>query len=64
MNFPLSLYPSPLKHPLPSGDYYFWIPIVGPHIGAILGALVYIFVIEMHHPIDTIRMSIPLEDKV
>jgi len=46
------------------GHYYFWIPIIGPHIGAILGAIIYIFMIEMHHPVDRMQMSIPLDDKL
>jgi len=43
------------------GQYYFWIPIVGPHIGAVVGALVYIFMIEMHHPPELPKMTIPLD---
>ena len=32
-------------------DYnWFWVPIVGPHIGAILGAFVYIMLIGLHFP--------------
>lgn len=46
------------------GNFYFWIPIVGPHIGAILGAILYIFMIEMHHPISPTTISIPLDDKI
>ena len=30
-------------------DYYFWIPIIGPLIGAPIGAFLYIFFIETHH---------------
>lgn len=29
---------------------YFWIPIVGPHIGAIVGALLYKLTIGIHWP--------------
>lgn len=30
-------------------DYYFWIPIIGPLVGAPFGALLYTFFIETHH---------------
>lgn len=34
-------------------DYnWFWVPIVGPHIGAICGVLIYIAFIEAHWPED------------
>lgn len=29
-------------------DYWFWVPIVGPHIGALCGALVYMLLIGIH----------------
>lgn len=32
-----------------SGGSFFWIPWVMPHIGGVLGALLYYFTIEMHH---------------
>ncbi|GAB6025383.1 Aquaporin-10 [Chamberlinius hualienensis] len=36
-----------------SGDFcYWWIPIVAPHVGAILGAVIYWCVIELHWPDD------------
>lgn len=31
-----------------SADYWFWVPIVGPHIGAILGAFMYILMVGNH----------------
>jgi len=31
-------------------DYFFWIPIIGPHLGAILGALIYQALIGIHWP--------------
>ena len=35
-----------------SADYFFWIPWIMPHIGAVIGALTYYFMIEHHHPDD------------
>lgn len=32
---------------------WFWVPVVGPHIGAIVGAIVYQFLVGMHWPDDT-----------
>jgi glycerol uptake facilitator-like aquaporin len=30
-------------------NYFFWIPWIMPHIGGVLGALVYYFMVEHHH---------------
>ena len=30
-------------------DYYFWVPVIAPLLGAPLGALTYVFFIETHH---------------
>jgi MIP family channel proteins len=32
-------------------SYFFWIPIIGPHLGAILGALIYQALIGIHWPV-------------
>ena len=29
---------------------WFWVPIIGPHIGAILGAILYLLLVEVHWP--------------
>jgi len=31
---------------------WFWVPIVGPHIGAILGSLIYLLLVEIHWPVE------------
>jgi glycerol uptake facilitator protein len=31
-------------------DYYFWVPIVGPLVGGVAGALVYDLLIARRHP--------------
>ena len=32
-------------------DYsWFWVPIIGPHIGAIFGVIIYVLFIEAHWP--------------
>ena len=35
-----------------TNNYFFWIPWLLPHIGGVLGALLYQFMIAIHHPTD------------
>lgn len=38
--------------PFTTNHYFFWIPILGQLCGAVLGAFIYVFTIELHHPDD------------
>ncbi|TKC34120.1 hypothetical protein EI555_000650 [Monodon monoceros] len=33
-----------------AGNNFWWIPVVGPFVGAMAGGLIYVLVIEIHHP--------------
>uniref|UniRef100_A0A452RA15 Aquaporin 9 n=1 Tax=Ursus americanus TaxID=9643 RepID=A0A452RA15_URSAM len=33
-----------------AGNNFWWIPVVGPMVGAAIGGLIYVLVIEIHHP--------------
>lgn len=38
------------SEPFTADDHFFWIPIIGQLIGGVLGGVVYIITVEMHHP--------------
>ena len=51
-----------------AADNWFWIPVLGQFVGGILGALLYILTIEMHHPNKhkpslLKSESVPIEEK-
>ena len=33
-----------------AGDYFFWIPLVLPHVGALVGTVLYKLMVGLHHP--------------
>ncbi|XP_026863192.2 aquaporin-9b [Electrophorus electricus] len=33
-----------------AGGYWWWIPVAGPMVGGVLGAMIYLLLIELHHP--------------
>ena len=35
-----------------AGDYFFWIPLLLPHVGGLLGAGLYKLMVGLHHPED------------
>ncbi|XP_003418441.1 aquaporin-9 isoform X1 [Loxodonta africana] len=47
-----------------AGNNFWWIPVVGPMVGSIFGGLIYVLVIEIHHPDpDSGLKAEPSEDK-
>ncbi|KAM9183326.1 aquaporin-9 isoform 1-T1 [Dugong dugon] len=47
-----------------AGNNFWWIPVVGPMVGAIVGGLIYVLIIEIHHPDpDTGLTAQPSEDQ-
>ncbi|KAM6201616.1 aquaporin-9 [Rhynchocyon petersi] len=48
-----------------AGNNFWWIPVVGPMVGAIVGGLIYVLLIEIHHPDpDTGFEAASSEDKL
>lgn len=41
-----------------NGDYFFWIPIAGPCLGALIGCLLYTFLIGAHWPEEQISTRV------
>ncbi|KAG1942121.1 aquaporin-9b [Pimephales promelas] len=33
-----------------AGNGWWWVPVVGPMVGGVVGAVIYFFMIELHHP--------------
>jgi len=50
------------KHAFAGRNFYFWIPIVGPHIGAILGAIIYKVTVGLHLPKENSLKSTSEQD--
>ncbi|XP_049708554.1 aquaporin-9 isoform X3 [Elephas maximus indicus] len=47
-----------------AGNNFWWIPVVGPMVGSIFGGLIYVLVIEIHHPDPDSGLKVePSEDK-
>ncbi|XP_015913712.1 aquaporin-9 isoform X3 [Parasteatoda tepidariorum] len=42
---------------------FFWVPVIGPHVGGILGAWIYRLCIELHWPVDSYDFGNPTEVK-
>ncbi len=42
------------EDPFAAADYFFWIPWLMPHVGGVVGALVYQLMVAMHHDHDDI----------
>lgn len=46
-----------------SFNYYFWIPIVGPHIGAVCGAWIYLILVGVHIPEEANKYEVDDDTK-
>ncbi|KAB7506263.1 Aquaporin-10 [Armadillidium nasatum] len=54
---------APFKASTVEGVVWWWVPIIAPHIGAVLGMLVYTLFIEMHHEDDSEVITITKENQ-
>lgn len=41
---------------------WFWVPVVAPHVGAILGAFIYQYAVGLHWPPDNIDSPLKLSE--
>ncbi|XP_066922144.1 aquaporin-9-like [Clytia hemisphaerica] len=41
------------SEPFKANGYWFWIPVFGQFFGGVLGALLYVITVELHHPKET-----------
>lgn len=40
-------------------DYnYFWVPVIGPHIGSVVGALIYQLCVGLHWPAEEVQLQV------
>ncbi|TRY56948.1 hypothetical protein DNTS_023881 [Danionella cerebrum] len=47
-----------------TGDYWWWIPVAGPLVGGVVGAVIYFLLIELHHPIQSENLQeVPEEEE-
>ena len=44
-------------------DYWFWVPVIGQLCGGVLGALLYLVTIELHHPKEDLSQLTNIEVK-
>ncbi|KAG8431681.1 hypothetical protein GDO86_020462 [Hymenochirus boettgeri] len=47
-----------------AGNNWWWVPVVAPCVGAVLGSMIYEFLVEIHHPIPESALDVPKEKEV
>ncbi|CAJ0940877.1 unnamed protein product [Ranitomeya imitator] len=35
-----------------AGNNWWWVPVVAPCVGAVLGSFIYLLLVEIHHPVE------------
>ncbi|XP_067255632.1 aquaporin-9b [Chanodichthys erythropterus] len=40
-----------------AGGGWWWVPVVGPMVGGVVGALIYFLMIELHHPVPEMNLE-------
>lgn len=40
-----------------AGGGWWWVPVVGPMVGGVVGAVIYFLMIELHHPVPETNLE-------